>query len=122
MTGQLSESDEGRDGRFPTQAAGKTRLVDAAKTWLPVCGFAITLLLFYPGGMRDPDSVDQFQQSLAFHFNDWHPAIMALLWSGLNKIWTGPQLMLMLQLTLYWTSVAFVLNSVNKDLPRRHFC
>jgi hypothetical protein len=88
---------------------------------IPLCGFGLTLILWYPGDMRDPDSIDQFQQSLAFHFTDWHPPVMALLWSGLNALWTGPQLMLIVQLGLYWGSVYFVLSSVEQNVPRRYF-
>jgi hypothetical protein len=68
---------------------------------IPLCGFALTLIMWYPGDMRDPDPIDQFQQRLAFHFTDWDPPLMALLWSGLNALWTGPQLMFILQLGLY---------------------
>ena len=39
--------------------------------------WGIYLLTFWPG-MMSPDSVDQWQQMLTGHYNDWHPVIYAL--------------------------------------------
>ena len=95
------------------------RLVTARITWLAVLGFLLTLFLYYPGNIRDNDSVDQFQQSLTFHFNDWHPVVMALAWSALNRASRGPQLMLVLQLALYWASAYFLLAAAPPHLSSR---
>lgn len=75
-------------------------------------GFVFTFCAFYPGIMS-PDSLDQFQQALNFQFNDWHPPIMAILWSGLAHIWRGPQLMLLVQETLFWSAVYILLSALD---------
>ena len=48
-------------------------------------GFATSLLAFYPGVMTY-DSESQFFQARHFEFGDWHPPIMALIWSGIHAI------------------------------------
>ncbi len=69
--------------------------------------FTIHYLSGYPGGMT-PDSMDQFKQSLSFSFNSHHPPLMAMLWSLLNYIYAGPQIMLLLHLSLLWGGVLFL--------------
>lgn len=66
-------------------------------------GFSIDLLAFYPGFMYI-DTVDQYAQAISFRYTDWHPPIMAGLWSLLNFIHKGPQVMLVFQLLLLWGS------------------
>ncbi|MBO9567018.1 MAG: hypothetical protein J7621_29870 [Niastella sp.] len=66
-------------------------------------GFIIDLLACWPGFMYI-DSVNQYTQAITFTFSDWHPPIMAGLWSQLNYIYKGPQVMLIFQLLLLWTS------------------
>lgn len=58
----------------------------------------------YPGGMTT-DSMDQFQQSLSGNFSAHHPPVMAMLWSLLNRIYQGPQIILFLHLFLLWGGV-----------------
>lgn len=79
--------------------------------WLPCTGFLLTILTFFPSYLT-PDSFDQYEQSLLFQFNDWHPSIMAFLWSLLNAIYTGPQPMLFLQVSIFWLGVHFLLSAI----------
>ena len=88
------------------------------RRFVPAAGFAVTLAAWFPGDMRDPDVVDQFQQSLTLHFRDWHPPVMAAVWSLFNRVWQGPQLMLILQLALYWVAVWCVLGAVDPSLSQ----
>lgn len=84
-------------------------------TWRVLCALATSwpasalcaaacLLAFYPGVMR-VDSFSQFEQALSGRYGDWHPPIMAWLWSVLNRISQGPQMMLALHVGLYWLGI-----------------
>ncbi len=73
--------------------------------WIPsIMLFIVCLLAFYPGFMS-PDSINQFAESLSLHFTDWHPPLMAAVWSVLNTLIHGPFGMLFLQLGFYWGSL-----------------
>jgi hypothetical protein len=93
-----ADTEVPRGGRFPALAAA--------------IGFVFTFCAFYPGVLSS-DSLDQFQQALNFHFSDWHPPAMAILWSLLTRIWSGPQLMLLMQEALFWGGVYFLLSALD---------
>jgi hypothetical protein len=76
-----------------------------------VC-FIINLFAYLPGFLS-PDSMDQYQQSFTHVYNDWHPLAMAVVWSLLDKLYQGPQLMLVFQLGCLWLSCYLLLRSVN---------
>ncbi len=79
-------------------------------------GFLLTVLTFFPGYLS-PDSIDQYQQALTFQFTDWHPPIMALLWSILDSIWTGPEPMLLLQAAAFWLGAYALLSVIPTRSP-----
>jgi hypothetical protein len=54
----------------------------------------------WPGFMTW-DSVNQLAQARSGHYGNWHPPIMARLWSALDAIVAGPALMLILQTALF---------------------
>lgn len=66
-------------------------------------GFVINFSTFYPGFMS-PDSIDQYTQALNGQYSTWHPPVMAFVWHVLNYIYSGPQVMLFLQLSFLWLS------------------
>lgn len=70
---------------------------------IAIGGFMIDLLAFYPGFMYI-DTIDQYIQALNRRYTDWHPPVMAGFWTLLNFIHQGPQVMLVFQLLLLWTS------------------
>ena len=72
-----------------------------------VIGWGVTVIGFYPGFMS-PDSFNQYSQALTGHYNDHHPVVMAVLWSLLNQIASGPLPMLLFQITIYWTAVTII--------------
>lgn len=82
---------------------------------LAVILLLIQFLAGYPGGMT-PDSFDQYNQSLTGSYNPYHPPVMSILWSLFNNIMAGPQIMLILNLLLLWTSVLifYYIDEVNK--------
>ena len=77
-----------------------------------VAGFIINLSAYLPGFMS-PDSFEQYRQSYTHQYNDWHPPVMAFVWSLLNHIYQGPQLMLALQLAMLWTACYFFAITIN---------
>ncbi|MCC4591422.1 hypothetical protein [Xanthomonas sacchari] len=80
---------------------------------LIVCalGFAFTLMAYFPG-LMSPDSEDQLMQATSFVFRDWHPPIMALLWSPILKLHDGPIGILILFSALYWVAFACMSTAV----------
>lgn len=64
-------------------------------------GSVITFYAYFPGLVVN-DSSDQFRQAQEFQFSDWHPAIMAFIWSLTNRIIPGPLGFFLLQILLYW--------------------
>lgn len=93
--------------RFP----GKPfRLCDV----VPLAGFAVCAFAFYPGIMT-PDTLDQLNQANSHTFNDWHPPMMAWLWSGLNLVFPSASGFLFLDLFLLW----FGLFSIERSIDHR---
>lgn len=68
---------------------------------LSALGLIASLMAFFPGWMS-PDSLAQYNDALSGEFNDWHPVLMAWFWRLLDRIYTGPALMLIFHLVLYW--------------------
>lgn len=71
---------------------------------LAAFGFLVCVLVFYPG-IYTPDSFDQFGQAQSGEFEDWHPPIMAALWSLLLHIHNGPEPLFFTHLLLFWGGV-----------------
>ncbi|MGH8841720.1 MAG: hypothetical protein ACREX1_03440 [Advenella sp.] len=82
---------------------------------IPVMGFIVCALAFYPGIMT-PDTLDQLAQANSQSFNDWHPPMMAWLWSGLNRVFPAASGFLFFDLFLLW----FGLYCVNRRVDHRY--
>jgi hypothetical protein len=72
-----------------------------------IAGIGIVATAYWPGVMID-DTRWQYQQVVDHAFEDWHPPLMAWIWSRLALIAPGPAPMLVLQLVLYWTGIALI--------------
>src|ERR1700730_10584865 len=75
-------------------------------------------------GLLDADASNQFHQALAFHFDDWHPPIMAFVWSYTNMIVPGPEGFFLLEILLYWLTFLLVGLRLISDLeptPRFYY-
>lgn len=84
-------------------ASNDGRGLDVPKTHPSLIWLGITLflvLLFDPGIMSN-DSIASLKQARAFEFTSWHPPIMAIIWSVLDRIIAGPAGMLLCQAALY---------------------
>jgi hypothetical protein len=72
--------------------------------------FVTTLLLIgyvvlrFPGELN-PDSIYQYQQAVTGVYDDWHPPIMARLWSVFHSIVDGTWTMFVFHAICYWLSI-----------------
>jgi hypothetical protein len=88
------------------------RLGEHASTLSPrtilTLGFAVFLLYGFPGYMST-DSVSQLEQARTIEFSDGHPPLMAAQWAVLDRIISGPVLMLLLQGLLTLGGLYFII-------------
>ena len=82
--------------------------------WVAVVAFLACLLWFYPGDMRDKDTVAQYRQVQTGEFHDTHPVAMAVLWSFLDPVVPGPAPMLLLQVGLYWAAAFLAIRAAEE--------
>lgn len=83
-------------------ARGIWRSIVAVWPALLACALLLlSLALFWPG-VATYDAVTQYAQALSGRYDDWHPPIMARLWSLLDPADLGGGPMLGLQLLGYW--------------------
>src|SRR5271166_1556552 len=69
--------------------------------FIVIVGVLFTHHAYFPGLMT-ADTSDQLHEAQTFHFVDWHPPIMALIWSLTDKVVPGPEGFFLLQIALYW--------------------
>ncbi|MEA3001757.1 MAG: hypothetical protein QOH81_545 [Sphingomonadales bacterium] len=84
--------------------AGRSGLLHGAAA---LAALLLSLALFWPG-VALYDSVDQYRQALGGLYDDWHPPVMARLWSLLLGAWPATAPMLILQLGLYWLGLGLL--------------
>lgn len=74
--------------------------------------FIVHLIVLWPGTLS-PDSQGQYNAAIAGQYSDHHPFIMSFLWRYLDKLYPGPGLMLLMQLSLLYDSTLFLIKSVD---------
>ncbi|NMM06971.1 glycosyltransferase family 39 protein [Polaromonas sp.] len=85
---------------------------------LIVALFAVNALMHYPGMMNN-DSINQYGQAISGRYADWHPPVMAWLWSWLRLAGNGPGPLLLLHLTLYWLGFGLLADGLRRsERPR----
>ncbi|MBY4949082.1 hypothetical protein K6V92_20995 [Cupriavidus respiraculi] len=57
------------------------------------------------------DSAAQYAQALSGRYNDWHPVMMAWWWRKLDRVFSGPALLLLQSILLYWGAFYFLAKS-----------
>ena len=85
----------------------------AAARWAPLllvgalvaAGFALTMLVFYPGYMTiDATYIHTYIEG--WHYGDWQSPVMSVLWALIDPIAPGSASMFLLIATLYWLAFA----------------
>ncbi|GAA3931590.1 hypothetical protein [Luteimonas lutimaris] len=79
---------------------------------------AVIVATFYPGIMSN-DSIASLEQARTLEFTSWHPPIMAIIWSVLDRIVEGPVLMLAVQAALYAIAAAKLCTEAFPGLVRK---
>jgi len=69
---------------------------------LLILGLAALQITAFHWGVITPDTVDQFQQTLSGHYDDWHPPITAWIWHLIIKLYPGSAGILIFNISLYW--------------------
>ncbi|CAN5170426.1 hypothetical protein BH10PSE16_BH10PSE16_06830 [soil metagenome] len=75
--------------------------------------FTVNALMHYPGTMNN-DSVNQYGQAISGRYTDWHPPVMAWLWSWLRLAGNGPGPLLLLHLALYWLGFGLLADGLRR--------
>lgn len=66
-----------------------------------------SLLLFWPG-IAEYDTIVQYRQILSHSYDDWHPPIMARLWSVFSFAGRSAAPLLILQIAGYWLGLGLL--------------
>jgi len=75
--------------------------------------FAANLFLGFPGDAND-DSNSQYAQAVDQRFNDWHPPIMAWLWSILRLLADGNGPMFGFHVACYWLGFGLIAAALSR--------
>lgn len=70
---------------------------------------ALSQCLSYWPGIMTWDALTQYDQAVQGYFEDWHPPLMAWVWSQLIAVKAGPAPMYVLQLALYWLGYGLII-------------
>lgn len=92
-------------------------------TWLAIIGLMLfigNILVFYPGHMSN-DTMQQLAQALGSKpFSDWHPPVMALLWSVAISVTGSIASILVFQLSMLWLAL-FLFSRYVYELSRKRW-
>jgi len=69
--------------------------------------FLVNLLIAYPG-VVNYDSREQYAQAVTGHFFDWHPPIMAWVWSILRLVADGSGPLFAVHVVCYWLGFGLI--------------
>jgi hypothetical protein len=75
--------------------------------------FAANLFAGFPGVAND-DSDSQYAQAVDQRFNDWHPPIMAWLWSTFRLLADGNGPMFCFHVACYWLGFGLIAAALNR--------
>lgn len=90
-------------------------LLPAAALTLCAVQLAVTL----PGELT-ADSTEQLRQAMAHQYGDWHPPVMALVWSWLIELTGRPGALLVTQQALHWLGFGMIADGcLRARMPRR---
>src|SRR5437899_2179651 len=81
---------------------------------LVLAGFALTVLVFYPGYLTN-DATFVYGFIKDWRFGDWQSPVMSMLWWLIDPIAPGPGSMFLLIASLYWLAFALVALAVARS-------
>lgn len=61
--------------------------------------WTLFFLAYFPG-MMSQDSLDQWVQVIKFKFDDWHPALLSIIYWLLSRIWFTPAVVCLFQIVV----------------------
>lgn len=73
----------------------------------------VNVALCFPGTMMN-DSYMQYREAVSRQFSDWHPPVMAWLWSKLRVVHEGPAPLFLLHLVFYWTAIGLIADGARR--------
>lgn len=76
--------------------------------------FVANVALHFPGTMTN-DSINQYAEAVSGRYTDWHPPVMAWLWSVLRLAADGPAPFLLLHLALYWAGLGLLADGMRRS-------
>lgn len=91
--------------KWPWPTSGAPNRIMAPLVAIALC--TTQLALIFPGELIS-DSRDQLQQAITHHYWDWHPPIMAYVWSWLLRINGNPGVLLVLHQGLHWLGFGLI--------------
>jgi hypothetical protein len=77
-------------------------------------GAGLACYLLYPG-MMSGDSFIQLEEARTGVYYDWHPPLMAWVWSRLDCIIPGPFGMLLLQNLMFWSGLGLIVFHLDRS-------
>ncbi len=81
--------------------------------------FAVQIAATFPGELI-ADSAEQLHQAMTHRFGDWHPPVMALVWSWLIRLTGNPGSLLVLQQALHWLGFGLIADGCYRaNMPKR---
>jgi hypothetical protein len=91
-----------------------TELASGRMVLILVAGLcALNVALSYPGLMSN-DANNQYAEALSGHYSDWHPPVMAWLWSWLRYVAEGPAPLFVLHLLAYWAGLGLIADAARR--------
>jgi len=87
-----------------TKASTGAMLAIAAMT---AAGFALTLVVFYPGYMTN-DATFIYQYTLERRYGDWQSPLMTILWGLIDPLAPGSASIFLFVATVYWLAFAVI--------------
>jgi hypothetical protein len=101
-----------------TTAPAQTGRLTASKNSVAIVLVTPTLFLAnligrFPG-VTNLDANEQYAQAISHQFYDWHPPVMAWLWSGLRLIADGTGPLFTLHVFCYWLGFGLIATALSR--------
>jgi hypothetical protein len=81
--------------------------------WAALTLLALQLAATFPGQLN-ADSTEQLREAISHEYFDWHPPVMALIWSWLLKLGGGPGCLLVLHQCLHWLGFGLIADGCDR--------